>query len=183
MGNLVVSIGWRKSKIAKTVLTGNPRWQLRLPSWKSVLNVLLNRKASWLKTCLGTQMSDTWPFWPSCLTSAQNKTSCYSYSSHEINKPNFLSGWILTKFSWIYNWDITKNWPDFNALDLIFKATEWEKLKIHGWGTSVFSENTVTSFCCFCIKTWVLILMFLCKNNKTILINYLSYLLSLEVWA
>ena len=30
------------------------------------------------------------------------------------------SGWILTKFSWIYNWYITKNWLDFDDLDLIF---------------------------------------------------------------
>ena len=50
------------------------------------------------------------------------------------------------KFSWIYNWDITKNWIDFGELDLIFKVTAVEKLKIHGWGTSVFSENTISSF-------------------------------------
>ena len=55
------------------------------------------------------------------------------------------SGWILTKFSWIYNWDLTKNWLDFGDLDLIFKITAVEKLKIHGMGTS-FYENTVTSF-------------------------------------
>ena len=28
----------------------------------------------------------------------------------------------LTKFSLIYNWDITKNWLDFGDLDLIFKS-------------------------------------------------------------
>ena len=56
------------------------------------------------------------------------------------------SGWVLTKFLWIYNWDITKNWLDFGDLDLIFKVTAVEKLKIHFGGTSVFSENTVTNF-------------------------------------
>ena len=35
---------------------------------------------------------------------------------------------------------------EFGDLDLIFKVTAVEKPKIHGWGTSVFSENTVTSF-------------------------------------
>ena len=38
-----------------------------------------------------------------------------------------------------------KNWLDFGGLDLIFKVTAVEKLKIYGRGTSVFSENTVTS--------------------------------------
>ena len=95
------------------------------------------------------------------------------------------SSWILTKFAWIYNWDITKirfwwpspnfqghssknwkfcdtflsaqyllyqwldsyqilmnirlsnlditkNWLDFGDLDLIFKVTAVEELKIHG---------------------------------------------------
>ena len=42
--------------------------------------------------------------------------------------------WILTKFPWIYNLDITKNWSDFGDLDLIFKVTTVEKLNIHGWG-------------------------------------------------
>ena len=55
------------------------------------------------------------------------------------------SCWILTKFSWIYNRDITINWLNFGDLDLIFKATAVDKLKIHGEGTSVFSENTITS--------------------------------------
>ena len=53
------------------------------------------------------------------------------------------SGWILTKFSWIYNWVITKNRLDFGDLDLIFKVTAVEKMIIQGEGTSVFSENTV----------------------------------------
>ena len=35
---------------------------------------------------------------------------------------------------------------DFGDLDLIFKVTVVEKLKIQGGGTSVFSENIVTSF-------------------------------------
>ena len=39
------------------------------------------------------------------------------------------------------------SWSDFGDLDLIFKVTAVEKLKIHSWGTSVFSENTITSFC------------------------------------
>ena len=37
------------------------------------------------------------------------------------------SGWILTKFSWMYHLDITKNWLDFGNLDLIFKVTAVEK--------------------------------------------------------
>ena len=57
------------------------------------------------------------------------------------------SCWSLTKLLWLYNWDITKNWLDFGDIDLIFKVTAVEKLRIHGWGTSVFSENTITS--CF----------------------------------
>ena len=56
------------------------------------------------------------------------------------------SDWTLTKFSWTYNWDITKNSIDFGDLDLIFKVKAIEKPKIRGLGTSVFSENTVTSF-------------------------------------
>ena len=59
------------------------------------------------------------------------------------------SDWILTKFLWIYNWDITKDWLDFDDLDLIFKDTVVEKLKIEGGGTSVSSENTVTCYFCF----------------------------------
>ena len=56
--------------------------------------------------------------------------------------------WIHTKFSWIYNWDITKNLLDFGDLDLIFKVTAVGKLIIYGGGgrgTSVFSENTIIS--------------------------------------
>ena len=30
-----------------------------------------------------------------------------------------------------------------------------EKLKIYGWGTSVFSENTITSFSYFPVKIYV----------------------------
>ena len=45
----------------------------------------------------------------------------------------------------MYNWDITKNCLDFGDLDLIFKVTAGEKLKIQDWSTSVFFENTVTS--------------------------------------
>ena len=54
------------------------------------------------------------------------------------------SGWILTKFSWIYNWDITKNRVDFGD-DLIFKVTAVAKLKIHGGG-HLFSMKTFTSY-------------------------------------
>ena len=46
--------------------------------------------------------------------------------------------------SWIYNWDITKNRLDFGDLYLIFKVVAGEKLKINSWGTSVFSESTIT---------------------------------------
>ena len=42
----------------------------------------------------------------------------------------WISGWILTKFSWIYSWDQTKNWLDLCDLDIIFKVTAIEKLKI-----------------------------------------------------
>ena len=62
------------------------------------------------------------------------------------------SGWILTKFSWIYNWNRTINSLNFGDLGLIFMVTAVEKLKIHGGGgggggwTSVFCENTVTSY-------------------------------------
>ena len=51
----------------------------------------------------------------------------------------------LTKFSFIYYWDITKNWLDFGDLDLIFKVTEVEKLKIHNGG-HLFSLKTVLLF-------------------------------------
>ena len=34
----------------------------------------------------------------------------------------------------------------FGDRDVIYDVTAVEKLKIHGWGTSIFSENTVTSF-------------------------------------
>ena len=44
----------------------------------------------------------------------------------------WISDWILTKFSWIYNLDITKNWLDFADLDLIVKVTAVEKMKILG---------------------------------------------------
>ena len=37
------------------------------------------------------------------------------------------SGWILTKFAWIYNWDITKNWLDFGDLNLIFQGDSNKK--------------------------------------------------------
>ena len=32
-------------------------------------------------------------------------------------------GWILTKFAWMYNWDMMKSWLGFGDLDLIFKVT------------------------------------------------------------
>ena len=40
---------------------------------------------------------------------------------------------------------ITKNWLDFGDLDLIFKVMVVEKLKFHGVGASIFSENSVIS--------------------------------------
>ena len=46
----------------------------------------------------------------------------------------------------MYNLDIIKNWLDFDDLDLIFKVTGVEKLKIQGVRTSVFFENTVSSY-------------------------------------
>ena len=48
----------------------------------------------------------------------------------------------------MYN-DIMKNRLDFGDLVLIFKTTAVEKLENNSWGTSVFSENTVTSFMFF----------------------------------
>ena len=66
-------------------------------------------------------------------------------------------GWIPTKFSWLGNWDKKKKkkWLDFSDLDLIFKVTAVQKLKIHGrgdpfslWEASVFSDNTVTRWAC-----------------------------------
>ena len=46
------------------------------------------------------------------------------------------NGWSLTKFSWIYNRDITKNWSDLCDIDLIVKVTAVEKRKLYrvGWG-------------------------------------------------
>ena len=60
---------------------------------------------------------------------------------------NILWIWLdsYNKFSWIYNWDIIMSWLDFCDLDLIFKITAVENLKIYSWGTSVFSD-TVTRF-------------------------------------
>ena len=48
------------------------------------------------------------------------------------------SGWILTKFSWICNWDITQKKIRLVDLDLIFKVTAVEKLKIL-WRFLVFT--------------------------------------------
>ena len=54
---------------------------------------------------------------------------------------------------WIHNGNITKKLIRFWCLYLIFKVTAGEKLKIYSWGTSGFSENTVTSsFLFFCFK-------------------------------
>ena len=55
------------------------------------------------------------------------------------------SGWSLSKLSWIFNWDITKNCLDIGDLDLIFKVTAVEKLKIRE-GDIFFSENTIASW-------------------------------------
>ena len=49
------------------------------------------------------------------------------------------SGCILTKFSWTYNWNMTKNWLDFCDIDLIFKVTAVKETENSGWGyISVF---------------------------------------------
>ena len=48
--------------------------------------------------------------------------------------------------------DIPKNRLDFGDLDLIFKVTAEEKLKIRGRETYVFSKNTVTSSICHLLK-------------------------------
>ena len=53
------------------------------------------------------------------------------------------SGWILTKFSWVYNWDITKTWLDFGDIDLIFKVSVIEKLEIHDGGGHLFFLKTL----------------------------------------
>ena len=49
-------------------------------------------------------------------------------------------------FSWIWNWDISKYWLDFGDLDLIFKVTAVEKLKIHGGGHLFSLKMTATSY-------------------------------------
>ena len=52
----------------------------------------------------------------------------------------------------MYNWDTTKNVLDFGDLDLIFKLTAVEKLKIHDGG-HLFSLKTlllVFLFWCYC---------------------------------
>ena len=81
-----------------------------------------------------------------------------AYASMLVSDHTFLSAWtrswILNKFSLIYNWDKTKNWLNFGDLDLIFKFSAVEKLKISRWiGTSVFSENTVTRYSYFFIMS------------------------------
>ena len=58
----------------------------------------------------------------------------------------FVTQWLdFTKFSWLCNWDITKNWLDFGDLDLIFKVTAVEKLKIlwHFLVCTISSEPVV----------------------------------------
>ena len=54
----------------------------------------------------------------------------------------WINCWNLNIFSWIHNWDITKNWSDFGDFDLMFKVTAVEKLKIYGWG-HLFSLKTL----------------------------------------
>ena len=39
---------------------------------------------------------------------------------HDIS---WTSGWILTKFAWMYQWDMMKSWLGFGDFDLIFKVT------------------------------------------------------------
>ena len=45
----------------------------------------------------------------------------------------------------MYNWDQMKVCLNFGDVDLIFKVTAVEKLKIHGGEITVFSENTIIS--------------------------------------
>ena len=59
--------------------------------------------------------------------------------------------WILTKFSWVHNWNLAKNQLDFGDLGPIFKVTAVEKLKFRCVGQFFFSENTVTSLFYFTI--------------------------------
>ena len=49
-----------------------------------------------------------------------------TFLSHNIS---WTSGWILTKFSWTHNSYITKNWLEYDYLDLIFKVTAVENWK------------------------------------------------------
>ena len=74
------------------------------------------------------------------------------------------SGCILTKFSWLYNVDITKNWL-VGDLDLIFKVTALEKLKIHCRGHL------------FSLKTLLLVILFLHENICC------GYLLEAPYWG
>ena len=51
------------------------------------------------------------------------------------------SGWILTKFSWIYNWNIAKNWIDLGDLDEIFKITAAGLGSSVGWTSDLWSGD------------------------------------------
>ena len=52
------------------------------------------------------------------------------------------SGWVLTKFSWIYNWDITKNWLHLKVRAVEKKKKKKKKKKKNHGGVFVFSENS-----------------------------------------
>ena len=94
-------------------------------------------------------------------------------------------GWILTKFSWTYNWNITKNWLDFGDLDLIFKVTAVEKLKIHCWGDICYlwkhlllffprNKSNIHANCLYWRQcAWNVKSCFLGKNITNLLLNYL----------
>ena len=66
-----------------------------------------------------------------------------------------INGWILTTFSWIYNWDITRNWLYFGDLDLFFQVEAVEKLKIHSAGRGMGHL--------FSLKTMLTLLLIICN--------------------
>ena len=58
------------------------------------------------------------------------------------------SGWIHTKFSWIYNWDRAKDWIEFGYLDLIFKVIAVENWSgVGGVGVGVGDIHFLWKHC------------------------------------
>ena len=76
-----------------------------------------------------------------CITSACLQWLCHS------GERTVARGPLVTKFSWIYNWDIRKNRLDLVRPRPNFQGCSSRKTEnSRVGGESVFSENTVTSF-------------------------------------